>query len=194
MRWVSLPLVWLGASLAAAQDPKPAPVAPPTPALPPARAATAPPAAAPAPAPIASELTLAPQPIYGPLWEVTPAHRLALLEFGTPLPQNDAQVARFSHFLGQLTARYVEDAGRIAEVTSALCWDIRAKKQTAVPSEILEGALRWTRPAGSRPDVPLKFSEYARRYRTLRVKEGKDHKSALAILNPPPAPPAPGVR
>lgn len=191
MRWVSLPLVWLGASLAGAQDSKPAPVAPPTPAPPAARAATAPPAA---PAPVVSELTLAPQPVYGPLWEVTPAHRLALLESGTSLPQNDPEVARFSQFLGQLTARYVEDAGRIAEVTSALCWEIRAKKQSAVPSEILEGALRWTRPPGSRPDVPRKFSEYARRYRTLRVKEGKDHKSALAILNPPPPPPVPRAR
>lgn len=181
MRWVSLPLLWVGASLMAADGPKPAPAPATTPARPPAST-------------IAPEFRLAPQPVYGPLRTVTPAHRLALLEVRQSLPETDPQVARFSQLLGQLTARYVEDANRIAEITTSVCQEIRATKQVAVPSEILEGALRWNRPAGSRPDVPRKFSDYGRKYLALRVKEGKDHKSALAALTPPPPPPGPKPR
>lgn len=177
MRWVSLPLLWVGASVMAADGPKP-----------PASAT------APRPRPAAStsapEFSLAPQPVYGPLRPVTPAHRLALLEVRESLQETDPRVAAFSHLLGQLTARYVEDAGRIAEVTTSVCQEIRATKQPVAPSEILEGALTWTRPAGSRQDVPRKFSEYGRKYLALRVKEGKDHKAALAALAPTPPPPS----
>lgn len=189
MRWVSLALLGVGASLSAAEDPKPVPPPAPTP----APAAVRVPAVAPL-APAVSELTLAPQPIYGPLRAVTPAHRLALLEAGVPLPETDPGVAAFSHVLGQLTARYVEDAGRIAEVTSSVCRQIRAKNQPASPAEVLEGALNWRRPAGARPGVPRRYSDYARRYLALRVTEGKDHKAALATLNPPPPPPTPRPR
>jgi hypothetical protein len=134
-----------------------------------------------------TEFDLAPQPIYGPLRPILPAHRLALLESGQRLLENDPLVASFAQALGQLTARYVEDASRIAEITSSLCREIRRRQKPASPAEILDAALRWNRPTGTRTDVPRRFSEFARLYQTLRIKQGKDHKAALATLVPPPA-------
>lgn len=167
MGWVSIPLLSVGALVAAAErPPKVFTPLPPTPA----------------------EFALAPQPVYGPLRPIRPAHRLALLEFRHTLNENDSEVAPFAVALGHLTARYIEDAGRIADVTTSVCQEIRAAKQPALPSEIIEGALAWNRPPGSRPDVPRRFSDYARAYRTLRLKEGKNHQAAIAALKTPPPP------
>ncbi len=169
MRWLSFGLLWAGAVASAADSPKPAPVVVPPPSPP-------------------AEFQLAPQPVYGPLRPIVPAHRLALLEERRPIEASDPGVARFADLLEKLTARYVEDAPRIEELTTAVCQAIRASNKPAAPSEILEGALAWKRPADTRADVPRRFSDFARRYRALRVKEGKDHKAALSALQPTAAP------
>ncbi len=178
MSWVSIPLLCASASFATAGEPK-AP-APPAPAPPPV-AVVMPPV----------EFRLAPQPVYGRRRGPVPAHQLALVEYREAITEFDPRVAGFAQLLGQLTGRYVEDAAGIVGPTVMVCQELRARKQDASPAQILQAALTWKRPAGSRPGVPRKFSEYIRLYRHFRVAMGKDHQAALALMNPtkPAVPP-----
>jgi hypothetical protein len=165
------------ATASVVEPPKSKTAPPATPAPPPPQVAVAPP----------PEWALVPQPVYGPRRPPMPAHQLALVETRTPVPANDPVVAGFARILSQLTARYIEDAPRIAELTASACEQIRAANHPASPVEIMEGALQWPRPKGSRPDVPRKYWQYIEQYRTLRIKGGKDHKAALSELIPAPA-------
>src|SRR5262249_40406245 len=129
MSWVTIRLLCASASFATAGDLKvgaPRVVPPPPPA----------------------EFALAPQPVYGPLRRIVPAHQLALLEYREQMNELDPRVAGFAHLLGQLTARYVEDAANIVQPTVLVCQELRSRQKEASPVAILKGALVWTRPAG----------------------------------------------
>jgi hypothetical protein len=96
---------------------------------------------------------------------------------------SDQRVAVAAVLLTQLTAAYVEDAPRIAELTVGVVQKVRAANQAASPLEMLVGATQWNGPGGKRGNVPRKFEEFARLYRTGRL-EGKDHATALSVMQP----------
>ncbi|MGE5754734.1 MAG: hypothetical protein ACM35G_03305 [Planctomycetaceae bacterium] len=178
MRDVVFPMVVLalGALRAAGQEPLPGAV-PPTP------AASGPP---PPPLPVEPrEPGQVPgQPTFGPAFEIVPAHRLAMMEAGQALPANDPRVASAARRLERLTAGYVEDAPRIAELTFRVCGQIRAANRPATPSHMLDGALHWSRPATLPPAAPRQFERYAALYRQARVVKGLDHAAAISALSP----------
>jgi hypothetical protein len=191
----------LAAGVAHAQEPPapeatsvPATEAAPTP--PPAPAAVAP--AATVPLAIMSPEWLSgfrrpEQPPYGSLVRPSPAHEVAMLEAGQPMFASDPRVAVAAVLLAELTAAYIEDAPRIAELTVGVVQQVRAANQAASPLEMLVGAVHWNGPAGKRGNVPRKFEEFARRYRAGRL-EGKDHASASSLTQPPyPSPPRAGT-
>ncbi len=105
-----------------------------------------------------------------------------MLEADAPVFEDDPLVARASFLLAQSTARYIEDAPRIAELTIRVCNAIRAKKGSVSPLEMLEASGSWTRPSGSSGAIPRRFEHYAARYRALRIDEGKDHAQALTAI------------
>ncbi len=113
-----------------------------------------------------------------------------MLEAGQPIFATDPRVAVSAVLLTQLTAVYVEDAPRIAELTVGVVQKVRAANLAASPLEMLVGATQWNGPGGSRGNVPRKFEQFARLYGTARL-EGKDHTSALSLmqaLHPAPSP------
>ncbi len=113
-----------------------------------------------------------------------------MLEAGQPVFAGDPRVAVAAVLLAQLTAAYIEDAPRIAELTTGVVQRIRAAKQPASPLEMLVGAAQWNGQRGQRGNVPRKYEEFARLYRTGRL-EGKDHAAALSLMQPPgSSPPA----
>jgi len=114
-----------------------------------------------------------------------------MLEAGQPVFASDPPVAVAAVLLTQLTAAYVEDAARIAELTVGVVQKVRAANQAASPLEMLVGAAQWNGPGGKRGNVPRRFEEFARLYRTRRL-EGKDHASALSLMQPPRPAPSPG--
>jgi hypothetical protein len=111
-----------------------------------------------------------------------------MMEAGRPLFPNDPAVAAAAILLTQATAGFIEDAPRIAELTARVVGEIRAANQPASPFEMLVGSTQWKRPPRTRGDVPRKFEEFAALYRKLRKGEGKDHATALSLMQP--APPA----
>jgi hypothetical protein len=105
-----------------------------------------------------------------------------MMEAGVVMPANDPRVRTAALLLERLTAGYVEDAPRIAELTVRVCGQVRAKDRPASPLEMLEGALHWPRPAALRPDVPRQFERFAALYRQQRVEKGLDHAAAISAL------------
>lgn len=120
---------------------------------------------------------------YGVVRVPSPAQNLAMMEAGRPLFASDPQVATMAVALTYLTAVFVEDAPRIAELTIRVVGDLRDANQNASPFEMLAGGAIWTGPAGRRGNVPRKFGEFAAGYRRLRL-QGKDHDSAVSLLQP----------
>jgi hypothetical protein len=108
-------------------------------------------------------------------------------EAGEPLFPNDARVRSAAVLLTQLTAIYVEDAPRISELAVRVVGQLRAANQAASPVEMLVGATQWKRPTGpeTRGNVPREFEEFAARYRKLRLEGGKDHATALSLMQAP---------
>jgi hypothetical protein len=116
-----------------------------------------------------------------------------MLEAGQPVFASDPRVAVAAVLLAESTAVYVEDAPRIAALTIQVVQRVRAANQAASPVEMLTGAVQWSGSERSRGNVPRRFEEFARRYRTGRL-EGKDHATALSLMQPlPPAPPPGGA-
>src|SRR4051812_28962734 len=146
-------------------QPVPAPAAAPAPGPPPA----------PLPAPAQPEFVSPRQGVYGPLIPVPPAQRIAMLETGGPVPATDPVAIQAAGLLAGLTARYVEDAPRIAELTIRTCKAVRAADRPASPLEMLDAALRWKRPARPGGNVPRRFEGYAALYKKLRVEETRSH-------------------
>lgn len=130
------------------------------------------------------------QPPYSRARRPSPAQDLAMLEAGQPLFASDPRVAVVAVVLEQLTATYVEDAPRIVAITIRAAQQVRAANQAASPLEILIGAAQWNGPGGMRGNVPRKYEEFARLYRTGRL-EGKDHASALSLMQAPLSSPPP---
>jgi hypothetical protein len=126
------------------------------------------PAAAPPqlPAPVV-EVPLPPQFVYGAVVAGVPAHRIAMLEAGGTLPATDPGVGEAARLLADLTARYIEDAPRIAELTLRACQEIRKTNRPASPIAMLNAALAWKPVARTRPNLPLKYAEFARSYPAL---------------------------
>jgi hypothetical protein len=186
----------VGAALAAAQEPPPlevpeTPPAAPAPDVPQVEVPTIPLLAAPTIPLLAAPTSLSgylrpDQPPYGPLLPPGPAQNVAMLAAGYPLYPNDPRVGAAAVLLTRLTAIYVEDAPRISELAIRAVLDLRAANQTASPTELLEGATQWKRAGGkgSRGDVPRRFTDFVRFYRKLRVEEGKDHVTALSLMQP----------
>jgi hypothetical protein len=73
------------------------------------------------------------QPLHGPLIPPSPAQALATVETGRVLAPDDPAVATMAVLLTQLTAAYVEDAPRIAELTIRIVSGIRAANRAASP-------------------------------------------------------------
>lgn len=135
----------------------------------------------PAPPPAADFLSPR-QGVFGPIVPVEPAHKLAMLETNAVVAEDDPLVARASYLLSQSTARYIEDAPRVADLTIRVCREIRARQRSASPLEMLEAAETWKRPATTPGSVPRRFEHFAAQYRKLRVDEGKDHAQALSAM------------
>ncbi len=176
---LSVVVLALGMLCAAGQEPVPVPAAvPPTPATP-----------VPPPPPLLvepRETELVPgQPFFGPAFEIVPAHRLAMMEAGQAMPANDPRVASAALRLELITAGFVEDAPRIAELTFRVCGQIRAANRPASPFQMLDGALHWPRPATLPPPAPRQFERYAAFYRQARVVKGLDHVAAISALTAP---------
>jgi hypothetical protein len=113
-----------------------------------------------------------------------------MLEAGQPVFATDQRVTAAAVLLERLTATYVEDAPRIAELTIHVVQQVRAANQAASPMEMLDGATRWTGPGGWRGNVPRKFEQFAALYRNARTA-GKDHAATLLEMQPAGPPPAP---
>jgi hypothetical protein len=112
-----------------------------------------------------------------------------MLEAGQPVPVTDLRVTAAAIVLEQLTATYVEDAPRIAELTIHAVQQVRAANQAASPLEMLVGATEWKGPGGRRGNVPREFEQFAALYRTARIA-GKDRAAALSQMQPAGPPPA----
>lgn len=187
MRWVTLGLVMLLGKTAFAADPGPAlPGDGPDPA--PARA---PDVVAPT-GPILPSIAIPTfvlvrpdQPQYGPTIPPSPAHSVAMLEAGGPTLGDDPRVRSAAFLLEQLTASYVEDAPRISELTIRMVREIRARDQAASPFEMMVGATHWKRSPSLRGNIPRKFQEFTRLYRSIRIEQGKDHSTALSLMQRP---------
>jgi hypothetical protein len=109
-----------------------------------------------------------------------------MLEAGQPVFATDPRVAAAAILLERLTAAYVEDAPRIAELTIHVVQQIRAANQAAAPMEMLAGAIQWKGPGpplAERGNVPREFEQFAALYRTGRIA-GKDHATALTQMQP----------
>ncbi|WP_406697070.1 hypothetical protein V5E97_39405 [Singulisphaera sp. Ch08] len=181
-----------------AMEPEPAPTEPPPVDLTPAPAqlpSATPSPTAPPPLPFVvppTEFVAPEQGEFAPVLRVVPAHRLAMMEAGRPLPETDPLVARSAVMLAQLTGHYLEDAPRIVDLTIKACAAVRLAKSTASPLELLEGALNAKRPAKANATRPRQFEKFATSYRIARLEGGKDHAGAIAeIQGTPAAPPAP---
>jgi hypothetical protein len=112
-----------------------------------------------------------------------------MLEAGQPVFAGDSRVAVAAELLERLTAVYVEDAPRIAELAAGTIRQIRSANQAASPMAMLEGAAQWKGPGGRRGNVPRKFGDFAALYRAGRIG-GKDHATTSAEIQPRSAPPA----
>jgi hypothetical protein len=176
---LSMVVLALGTLRAAGQEPVSVPAAvPPTPAAP----VPPPPSLLVEP----RETDLVPgQPFFGSTFEIGPAHRLAMMEAGQDIAANDPRVASAALRLERLTAGYVEDAPRIAELTFRVCDQIRAANRPASPFQMLDGALYWPRPAALPATAPRQFERYAAFYRQARVVKGLDHAAAISALTSP---------
>jgi hypothetical protein len=182
-RWSDGLLILLAGTLIAADQAPPPPEAGPNPTPPPVP--VSPDVSVPPLITIPSSGYLLPdQPHHGPLILPSPAQNLAMLETGRVLSSDDPAVASAASVLTRLTAGYVEDAPRIAELTIRVVQRIRAANQAASPMEILVGATRWKRPDGTRGNIPRKFEEFARLYQKWRIEQGKDHAAALSLMQP----------
>jgi hypothetical protein len=129
------------------------------------------------------------QPPYGRVLRPNPAQDLAMLEAGQSVLATDPQVAAAAVLLERLTAAYVEDAPRIAELTIHVVQQVRAANQAASPMELLAGAIQWKGPGGRRGNVPREFGQFAALYRTGRIA-GKDHATTLTQMQPAGTAPA----
>lgn len=172
-------------------EPAPAPTAPPAPLATPEVAV---PAEVPVPLPVPppeAEFISPRQGVFGPLIRVPPAQKIAMLEVDGPVAGDAPLVGRASYLLSQLTAKYVEDAPRIAELTIRVCRAIRASGGSASPLEMMEGAEAWKRPALPAGNVPRRYEGYAALYRKFRLDQGKSHAEALALIRQGTAAPGP---
>jgi hypothetical protein len=166
----------------------PAPVVVPVPA--PARVTNpAPPPPVPVPVPVPVPAFVPPTEFaapgpgeYAPVLRVQPAHRIAMMEAGRELPETDPLVARAAGDLSQLTARYLEDAPRIADLAIRTTAAIRAANRPASPLEMMEAALNSRRPAGIKGVGPRLFQSFAELYRKVRVEQGQDHAGAIDAI------------
>lgn len=120
--------------------------------------------------------------------QVQPAHRVAMMEAGREVPETDPLVARASVVLTGLTAKFLEDAPRIADVSIRTTAAIRKAKGAASPLELMEAALNSKRPADAPAIGPRRFDAFATRYRKARIEQGKDHAAALRELQRSAAP------
>jgi hypothetical protein len=152
---------------AVAQEP---PASPPVPAPPVPAPPSPPPLELPAPAAI------------GIVTEPLPAPRIAELEAGGEIDADDPRIGESARLLDRVSAVFIEDAPRIAELTAGACRAIRAGDRPSSPFEILEGALLWRQPLGPRGVVPRRFEVFAAQYRRLRIVGGRDHAQTLAAL------------
>jgi hypothetical protein len=155
----------------AAETPESAPPSPPP--------APAPPAPAPPPPP---PLELPAPAAIGIVTEPAPVLRIAELEAGGEITADNPRIAESARLLDRVSAVFIEDAPRIAELTAGACRAIRAGNGASSPFEILEGALLWRRPPGTWGSVPRRFEVFAAQYRKLRTVGGRDHAQALAAL------------
>jgi hypothetical protein len=123
-------------------------------------------------------------PPYSRVRRASPAQDVAMLDAGQPVFASDPRVATAAVLLERLTAVYVEDAPRIAELTIHVVRQVRAAKQVATPLEMLDAATRWKGPAGPRGNVPREFEQFAALYRSGRLA-GKDHATTLSEMQAP---------
>jgi len=174
-RWSIALTILMGAAAPAVAQPGPVPTPSPAPVAP----EVSPPPLAPIPI---SGFLVADPPYQGPFLGPGPALGLAILEVGRALPADDPAVASVSAVLTQLTAVYVEDAPRIAELTSRVVQRIRAANRAASPLEMLVGATRWGRADVASGNVPRKFEEFARLYQDGRIQGGRDHAATINLM------------
>lgn len=165
-----------------APAPAPLPSATPAPTTPPPLPFVVPP----------TEFVAPEQGEFGPVLRVMPAHRIAMMEAGRPLPETDPLVARSAVALTQLTGKYLEDAPRIVDLTIKTCAAIRLAKGTASPLDLMDGALHLKRPTTTNGSRPRQFEKFATAYRNARLAGGKDHAKAMVEIQGPAVPqPAP---
>jgi hypothetical protein len=126
------------------------------------------------------------QPVYVETPVVVPAYQIAMVEANQSLPGDDPLIAKAAVLLSQLTAGYIEDAPRIAELTIQMAQAIRASNRPASPLEIMDGALQWKRTSVG--NVPRKYEAFANAYGKWRVDGKKDHAQAMSLMNPKAAP------
>ena len=109
-----------------------------------------------------------------PVEGVAPAHRLAIVESGGVfIPSNDPRVGQVAQRLERLTAVYVEDAPRIADLTESACGALRAAKVPVSRIEMLDDALA-ARPAStSLGNFPRLYERFAASYQLSRLAPPK---------------------
>jgi hypothetical protein len=91
-----------------------------------------------------------------------------MLEAGQTMPPNDPRVGDMAALLTRLTAMYIEDAPRIAEMTIKAVGGLQAVNQAVSPSELLTGAIQWPRGHGRPGSGPRKYADYLRHDRASR--------------------------
>jgi hypothetical protein len=137
------------------------------------------------------------QPVYGPIFRVLPAHRLAMLEAGASLPEDNPAVQGFALLLSQATARYVEDAPAIADLIARTCLALRATNRPASPQAMIEAALAALKlPSAAPAGVPRSFEAFAARYYETQLAQPVPRAETaparpVAPPAPSPAPPPP---
>jgi len=96
---------------------------------------------------------------------VQPAHSIAMMEVEGDLPETDPLVARASNLLDQLTARYLEDAPRIADLAIKRTAKLRTAGTKVSPLGLLDAALAAKRPESLKGNTPRRFDLFASAYR-----------------------------
>jgi|GEM_PF-3006324 len=96
---------------------------------------------------------------------VQPAHGIAMMEVQGDLPETDPLVARASNLLDQLTARYLEDAPRIADLAIKRTAKLRTAGTKVSPLGLLDAALAAKRPESLKGNTPRRFDLFASAYR-----------------------------
>jgi len=108
------------------------------------------------------------------------AYKLAVIEAGEALPENDRLIVLMGTLLHDADRFYADDEEAIAGRSLLLRDEIR--KANGVPSllEILDGSTRWQQP-GYFQDNTGKFSDYAAMYLLFRVASQKSHSEAIRL-------------